>query len=227
MAAKAGAGAVTVETLYRSLLMTFGISNPWLCAVLAIVLGVGVWQRWRKDSGFTAYVLGAMLVGSAAIALSRPAWIQHQQTFVRYVLPMVPFVLLFLAEGLVFVLAQLRISALAAAAGALVDHRSRRRGSDSRLLLLSKPADGPRAVPVRLRRRGESVFDASRARTGARVLSRSRHASARQHHADRNAGAARLALPAGSVVPGDPSPEHQVRAGGAGVRWRRGRRISV
>jgi len=120
MAAKAGAGAVTGETLYRSLLMAFGISNLWLCAVLAIVLGVGVWQRWCKDSGFTAYVLGALLVGSAAIALSRPAWIQHQQTFVRYVLPMVPFVLLFLAEGLVFVLAQLRISALAAGAGALV-----------------------------------------------------------------------------------------------------------
>ena len=119
MAAKAGAGVVTGETLYRSLLMAFGISNPWLCIALAILLGLGVWQRGRKDGRFTAYVLSATLVGSTVIALSRPAWIQHQQTFVRYVLPMMPFVLLFLAEGIVFVVAQLRISALAAAGAAL------------------------------------------------------------------------------------------------------------
>jgi hypothetical protein len=120
MAAKAGAGAVTGETLYRSLLMMFGISNAWLCIALSILVGLGVWQRSRKEPGFTAYVVSAILVGSAVIALSRPAWVEHQQTFVRYVLPIVPFILLFLAEGIVYVVAQLRMSALAAAAAALV-----------------------------------------------------------------------------------------------------------
>ena len=41
MAAKAGAGEVSIDTLYRSALMMFGISNPWLCIVLALVFAIG------------------------------------------------------------------------------------------------------------------------------------------------------------------------------------------
>jgi hypothetical protein len=113
MAAKAGAGEVTTETLYRSSLMIFGILSAWLCAVLAIIFGIGVWRFVRREPRFAAYILSLMLVGTGVVALSRPAWVQHQQTFVRYVLPIVPFVLMFVAEGIVFVVAQLRLQALA------------------------------------------------------------------------------------------------------------------
>ena len=41
MAAKAGTDAASGGTLYRSLLMMFGISNAWLCAALAILLHQG------------------------------------------------------------------------------------------------------------------------------------------------------------------------------------------
>ena len=119
MAAKAGAGTVTAETFYRSLLMMFGISSPWLCIALAIVFTLGVWRSWRREPGFTAYIVSTMLVGILVIALSRPAWIQHQQTFVRYVLPILPFVLLFVAEGIVLAVAELRMQVLAFAAALL------------------------------------------------------------------------------------------------------------
>ena len=119
MAAKAGSGTVTGETLYRSVLMMFGISSPWLCAVLAILFALGIWRWWQRERGFTLYIVSMMLVGIAVIALSRPAWVQHQQTFVRYVLPILPFVLLFVAEGLVVVLEQLRIEAVVVAAAVL------------------------------------------------------------------------------------------------------------
>jgi hypothetical protein len=69
---------------------------------------------------FTGYIASTIVVGVLVVALSRPAWVQHQQTFVRYVLPIVPFVLLFVAEGIVFVVAKLRVHALAAAAAALL-----------------------------------------------------------------------------------------------------------
>jgi len=120
MAAKAGTDALTLDTLYRSLLMMLGISSAWLCVALATVLALGLWRLFSRERDLALYILSTMLVGMAAIALARPAWIQHQQTFVRYALPILPFVLLFLAEGIVFVVSQLRLQPLAAAAAALV-----------------------------------------------------------------------------------------------------------
>lgn len=119
MAAKAGTDSVTADTLYRSLLMMFGISNAWLYAVLAVLLVLGVWRLWSRERDLAGYLVSMALAGATAIALSRPAWIQHQMTFVRYVLPILPFVLLFLAEGIVFVLSTLRVPVLAASAAAL------------------------------------------------------------------------------------------------------------
>jgi hypothetical protein len=60
------------------------------------------------------------VAGVATVALSHAAWVQHALTLVRYSLPVVPFVLLFVAEGIVFVVAQLRLQALACAAALLV-----------------------------------------------------------------------------------------------------------
>jgi hypothetical protein len=119
MAAKAGAGAVEGETLFRSLLMVFGISNPVLLVVMAALLALGIARVWKRDRRFTAYVLSMSVAGTVTIALSHAAWVQHALTFVRYSLPVVPFVLLFVAEGFVFVVAQLRLSVLACAAATL------------------------------------------------------------------------------------------------------------
>lgn len=119
MAAKAGAGEVTLETLYRSLLMMFGVSNAAGGIVLAALALLGVVRSWRREREFTAYILSTMLAGATAIALSHAAWVQHQQTFVRYALPTLPFVLLFAAEGLVVLLEPLRLPALKCAVAAL------------------------------------------------------------------------------------------------------------
>jgi uncharacterized membrane protein len=119
MAAKAGEGSVTPESLYRSLLMMFGISSAWILVVIAALVALGIRERWRVDRAFTACIAGMIVVGPLAIALARPAWIEHPQTFVRYVLPILPFLLLFLAAGLVAVAVRLRVSAFGAGASAL------------------------------------------------------------------------------------------------------------
>jgi hypothetical protein len=59
-----------------------------------------------------------IVVGTAVIALSGPAWVQHQQTFVRYALPLLPFVLLFVAEGIAYAVERLRMPSVSAAAAA-------------------------------------------------------------------------------------------------------------
>jgi hypothetical protein len=119
MAAKAGAGAIEGETLYRALLMMFGISSPALLLVMTILLALGIWRVWTRDRRFTAYVLSMSVAGVATIALSHAAWVQHALTLVRYSLPVLPFVLLFLAEGIAFVVAQLRLQVLACGAASL------------------------------------------------------------------------------------------------------------
>jgi hypothetical protein len=116
MAAKAGSGAVEGETLYRSLQMMFGVSSALPFGAMTILLALGIWRVWTRDRAFAAYVLSTSVVGASVIALSHAAWVQHAQTFVRYSLPVLPFVLLFVAEGLVFAVAQLRLQALACAA---------------------------------------------------------------------------------------------------------------
>lgn len=119
MAAKAGTDAVTGATLYRSVLMMLGISSAWLCAALALAAAIGVRSAWRRERRFTGLVISMILAASFAIALAHPAWIQHPQTFVRYTLPGLPFVLLFAAEGIGVVLARAREASFAAVLGAI------------------------------------------------------------------------------------------------------------
>jgi hypothetical protein len=100
LAAKAGSDAVSRESAYRSLLMGFGISNPWLCAAMTLLLAYGVSTWWRRDPVFVAYIATIVIGSALAIALSHPAWVQHQGTYARYMQPCVPFLMLFIAEGI-------------------------------------------------------------------------------------------------------------------------------
>ncbi|HEY6546188.1 MAG TPA: hypothetical protein VIZ64_14915, partial [Dokdonella sp.] len=54
----------------------------------------------RRDGDLVWMPLGAALAGLVAIGLARPAWIQHAPVLVRYAAPVLPFLLLYVAEGL-------------------------------------------------------------------------------------------------------------------------------
>jgi len=124
LAEKSGTDTLTIESAYRTALMMAGTASPlWLA--LAIVLAVlGVRSMLVRDADFVGYVL-ALIAGSAlAIALARPAWIHHPGVFARYMLPALPFALLFVAEGATVALARVRppwlaATVVAAGAGAL------------------------------------------------------------------------------------------------------------
>ena len=104
LAAKAGTDSVTLHSGYRTLLICFGIADPWLLAIGIVLCAVGVRRAWRRDRELVAYVGFVVLVAIAAIATSHATWLQHQLNFARYIQPMVPFLLLAMAEGIVAIL---------------------------------------------------------------------------------------------------------------------------
>ena len=112
LSAKAGVDEVTLESTYRTLLMLFGVSQLLLLIALAALTVLGIHRMWRRDSDLTSY-LGTIIVGAAvAIAAARPVWIHHAALYSRYLLPVLPFLLLFLAEGTIAAIDQLRAAAL-------------------------------------------------------------------------------------------------------------------
>lgn len=106
LAAKAGTDSVTLHSGYRTLLICFGISSPWLLAAGIALCALGVYSLWRREREFVAYLTFVVLVAIAAIAASHATWLQHPLNFARYIQPMVPFLLLALAEGVAWVLAR-------------------------------------------------------------------------------------------------------------------------
>lgn len=117
--AKAGADAVTAESVYRTLLMLFGISQPLLLVVLGALTALGIVRLWRRDRDLVGYLATVILGAAVAIAAARPQWIHHPGVQARYLLPALPFLLLFLAEGTVASLQPLARPALQASAVAV------------------------------------------------------------------------------------------------------------
>jgi len=117
-AAKAGADAVTPESAYRTLLMLFGIARAPLLVLMIAATALGVLRLWRRERELVGYLATVVLGGAIAIALARPQWIHHPGVYARYLIPALPFVLLFAAEGFVACIEPLRLPSLQA--GALV-----------------------------------------------------------------------------------------------------------
>jgi hypothetical protein len=119
LAAKAGTDSATLHSIYRTLLICFGISSPWLLLLFAALCAVGVQRLWQRDHELVAYLTFVVLIGVAAIVVSKAAWLQHQLNFARYIQPIVPFLLLAMAEGAGAVLAAMRSVAAQAATATL------------------------------------------------------------------------------------------------------------
>lgn len=126
LAEKAATDLPQPESLLATLLMQFGLAMPALVVPMGFLGLLGLREWWRRDRDFVLLVAGAALAGTLAIVLLRPAWIHHAPVLVRYAAPILPFMLLFTAEGLaralVWAVAQpwARALAGAAAVGALV-----------------------------------------------------------------------------------------------------------
>jgi hypothetical protein len=92
--------------------------------VFAALVALGWLRWWRRDRELAGYALALVVVGAIAIAAARPNWVQYALVFGRYVIPVVPLLLLLAAEGLVGAIPlrsdTLRAGAVAAIAVVLV-----------------------------------------------------------------------------------------------------------
>jgi hypothetical protein len=122
--AKAGQDSVTAETLERTVLMIAGTGHAVVGIAFVAFAALGWIRWWKRDRELAYYALTLVAVGTAAIAIARPNWVQYALVFGRYLVPIVPLLLLLAAEGLIAVLPlrsdTLRACAVAAVAVALV-----------------------------------------------------------------------------------------------------------
>ena len=183
LAAKAGTDSVTLHSGYRTLLICFGISDPWLLAIGIVLCAVGVHRAWQRDRELVAYLGFVVLVAIAAIAASHATWLQHPLNFARYIQPMLPFLLLATAEGIVALVSRVPLAGAGAWPGNFAGLSGR---PDSRISVQPEPVHGRPVLPVRLRPGLEPISDDTAARTDSRFLPAARKPPATQRHADRN-----------------------------------------
>ena len=99
--AKAGVDSVTATTLARTAHKIAGTAYTPVAAVVFLAVIAGAVRLWRRDRELAGYLLTVMAVGTLAIVAARPNWIMHPPVLARYVVPILPLVLLLAAEGAV------------------------------------------------------------------------------------------------------------------------------
>jgi hypothetical protein len=116
---KVGRGRASLDTLYRALLMIAGTGfAPVGMFVLALAV-FGWWRVRRRDPDLAWYLATICGAGTAVVASSGVEWISHPLVLARYLIPVVPFLLLFTAEGIVALVATPRHWMGAVASGAI------------------------------------------------------------------------------------------------------------
>jgi hypothetical protein len=145
------------------------------------------------------YALTLVVVGSAAIAIARPNWVQYALVYARYLVPVVPLLLLLRAEGLVGAMA-VRSDALRACAVAAIGVA----------LVASGPLPAQWYAPNQFTSHQRFQFDYDDAHSpyvtqrvqACRRSTASSRAHPRVAHRRRRAMAAGVALQSARVVPG-------------------------
>jgi hypothetical protein len=103
LAEKAGRHAVTLESVYRTLLLLAGTASPAALAAVLALAAVGAVTLARRDAGSVVYVSTLIVVFALMVGATHAIWIGHPLVQARYLLPALPFLLLAAAAGAVTV----------------------------------------------------------------------------------------------------------------------------
>ena len=98
---KAGRDAVTFESVYRTALMVAGTSSALVGALFWGAVAGGLRRLDRRDAVFARYLATVIGVAAVVVAATGAEWIAHPLVLARYLIPALPFLLLFAAEGVV------------------------------------------------------------------------------------------------------------------------------
>lgn len=106
---KAGMDLPTLDTLAGAGSIWFG-TGSWAALSIAVFLSILGWKRLWRELPISRSVIAGMAMTTGLIFLSRPAWIHHPLTFGRYLLPLLPLLLLSVALGSIRLVDKLRAS---------------------------------------------------------------------------------------------------------------------
>lgn len=98
---KSGRDTINVETIKGAVYLWFGCTQTWTAIFFLIAAIVGIKKCWSL--AIVRIGIFGILLTLLALLISRPAWIFNPITFVRYLLPLLPLCLLFLAAGCVHI----------------------------------------------------------------------------------------------------------------------------
>ena len=101
---KAARDSVTLESAYRTALMLAGTASPLVAALSFVAAVAGFRTIMRRDADLGAYLATVVGVPALVVASTGAEWISHPLVLARYLIPALPFVLLFVAEGMVTML---------------------------------------------------------------------------------------------------------------------------
>ncbi len=98
--AKLGIHSIDFQTLYGALFLWFGTSSSMVVLVGILLAGIGLTPLWRNLPILPAILLGVFIT-TGIILFTQPAWVKHPLTFARYLLILLPLLLLALALGII------------------------------------------------------------------------------------------------------------------------------
>ncbi|MBK7471265.1 MAG: glycosyltransferase family 39 protein [Betaproteobacteria bacterium] len=97
---KSGADTPSLDTLAGAWHWWIGTGSAALAAAMGLLAALGMPELWRRLPVARTLLLGIALT-LALVLLLRPAWVQNPGTFGRYLLPVIPLLLLAAAAGAV------------------------------------------------------------------------------------------------------------------------------
>jgi hypothetical protein len=109
---RSGVDWVSLESAYRTDLLLFGVAQPAAFVILALLSVYGVVRRWARDRDEAGYFATLIVGGAIAVASAGSLYISHPLVLARYLLPVLPLLLLFLAEGVAACLDRLPLAPL-------------------------------------------------------------------------------------------------------------------
>lgn len=103
LSVKSGKDLPTLDTLKNVWFIWFGVKSTLLTVALIVLTAIGTPKAWRDLPVFRTAVIGCGLI-LISIYATKPAWIFHQLTFGRYMLPCLPVLLIAISYGVITLL---------------------------------------------------------------------------------------------------------------------------
>lgn len=97
---KSGVDSITLETVYGAAFLWFGTGSTAVVIASVLLTAIGAPMVWRKMPIARWMVVGIALT-VVTLLVTRPWWVDRPLAFGRYLLPVVPLLLLSVSAGLV------------------------------------------------------------------------------------------------------------------------------